>query len=215
MMQASKWYLVRHGETDWNRERRFQGQADPPLNDAGRAQARAAAARLAELPFAAAYASDLRRASDTAAEIVRGREPRLTKLAELREKRFGDWEGLTVVDAEARDPERYRRIFRVATYDGTTAPPGGESDMQMLQRVTGLAERLCAAHAGSDRNILIVGHGGSLCALIVALLGLPAAAIWRFRLANAAVSQVTVFEDGAATLDLFSDTGHLHAGGAG
>ena len=210
-MEASRWYLVRHGETAWNRESRFQGQADPPLNDAGRAQARAVAERLAGMSFAAAYASDLGRVTETAAAVVRGRDLRVTELAELREKRFGEWEGLTYLEAEARDPEWYRRIFRALTYDGETAPPGGESDMQMLRRVAGVADRLREAHGGRDENVLIAGHGGSLCALIVALLGLPARAIWRFRLSNCGVSQVTVFADGAATLDLFNDTGHLRS----
>ena len=208
-MEASKWYLIRHGETAWNRESRFQGQADPPLNDAGRAQARAVAKRLAGVSFAAAYASDLRRVTETAAAVARGRELRVTELAELREKRFGEWEGLTYQEAEARDPARYRRIFRAPAYDGATAPPGGESDLQMLRRVSEAAGRLRDAHGGRDQNVLIVGHGGSLCALIVSLLGLPGRAIWRFRLSNCGLSQVTVFDDGAATLDLFNDTGHL------
>lgn len=210
-MEASRWYLVRHGETAWNRESRFQGQADPPLNDAGRAQARAVAQRLAGVSFAAAYASDLGRVTETAAAIARGRELRVTALAELREKRFGEWEGLNYREAEARDPERYRRIFRAPTYDGGIAPPGGESDLQMLRRVWGVARRLRDAHGGHDQNVLVAGHGGSLCALIVSLLGLPARAIWRFRLSNCGLSQVTVFDDGAATLDLFNDTGHLHS----
>ena len=210
-MGASRWYLVRHGETAWNRESRFQGQADPPLNDAGRAQARAVAQRLAGVSFAAAYASDLGRVTETAAAIARGRGLPVTGLAELREKRFGEWEGLNYREAEARDPERYRRIFRVLTYDGRTAPPGGESDLQLLRRVSGVARRLRGEHGGRDENVLIAGHGGSLCALIVSLLGLPARAIWRFRLSNCGLSQVTVFDDGAATLDLFNDTGHLRS----
>ena len=209
MMEASRWHLVRHGETAWNRESRFQGQADPPLNEIGRAQARAVAERLAGVSFAAAYASDLGRVTETAAAVARGRALRVTELAELREKSFGKWEGLNYREAEAQDPERYRRIFRVVTYDGATAPPGGESDLQMLRRVAGVADRLREAHCGRDGNVLIAGHGGSLCALIVALLGLPARAIWRFRLSNCGVSRVTVFDDGAATLDLFNDTGHL------
>ena len=208
-MEASRWYLVRHGETGWNRESRIQGQADPPLNGAGREQACAVAERLAGVSFAAAYASDLSRATQTAAAVVRGRPLPVTELPELREKRFGEWEGLTFAEAEARDPERYRRIFRVAAYDGETAPPDGESDLQMLRRMAGIAHRLRGIHGGRDENILVAGHGGSLCALIVALLGLPARAIWRFRLSNCGVSQVAVFDDGAATLDLFNDTGHL------
>ncbi|MDE0445897.1 MAG: histidine phosphatase family protein [Spirochaetaceae bacterium] len=210
-MEASRWYLVRHGETAWNRESRFQGQADPPLNDAGRTQARAVAKRLAGVSFAAAYASDLGRVTQTAAAVARGRELRVTELAELREKGFGEWEGLTYREAEARDPEHYRRIFRAPTYDEDTAPPGGESDLQMLGRVSGVARRLRDEHGGRDENVLIVGHGGSLCALIVSLLGLPSRAIWRFRIANCGLAQVTVFDDGAATLDLFNDTGHLRS----
>jgi len=210
-MEASRWYLVRHGETGWNRESRFQGQADPPLNDAGRTQARAVAQRLAGFSFAAAYASDLCRVTETAAAVARGRELPVTELAELREKRFGEWEGLTYIEAEARDPERYHRIFRAPAYDGEIAPPGGESDLQMLRRVSEAAGRLRDAPGGRGKNVLIVGHGGSLCALIVTLLGLPARAIWRFRMSNCGLSQVTVFGDGAATLDLFNDTGHLRS----
>ena len=80
MMEASRWHLVRHGETDWNREARFQGQADTPLNDIGRAQARAVAERLAGVSFAAAYASDLARVTETAAAVVRGRKLPVTEL---------------------------------------------------------------------------------------------------------------------------------------
>jgi broad specificity phosphatase PhoE len=210
MMKASRWYLVRHGETDWNRESRIQGHADPPLNEAGRAQASAVAKRLAGVSFAAAYASDLGRVTETAAAIVRGQPLPVTELPELREKSFGEWEGLTFAAAEVRDPEPYRRIFRTVAYDEDAAPPGGESDLQMLRRMAAVADRLRGTHGGSDNNILVVGHGGSLCALIVALLGLPARAIWRFRLANCGVSLVTVFDDGAATLDLLNDTGNLH-----
>ena len=207
----SMWYLVRHGQTDWNADGRLQGQADPPLNAAGREQARAVAERLTAVSFAAAYASDLRRVADTAAAVMQGRQPPVTTLAELREKQFGEWEGITFQEAEARDPERYRKIFRVASYDGVTAPPGGESDNQLLRRLAGVAERLRVLHGGGEENILVAGHGGSLCALIVSLLGLPASAIWRFRLANGGLSVVTVFDDGAATLDLFNDTGHLRS----
>ena len=99
-----RWFLVRHGETDWNAAGRAQGQSQVPLNAAGRAQARALAARLRPLRFTAAYASDLCRVTATAAAILHGRELPLVTLPALREKSFGEWEGMTFAEVETRYP---------------------------------------------------------------------------------------------------------------
>ena len=87
--------VVRHGETDWNRDGRYQGHADPPLNDAGREQARELARALADQPLDVAYTSDLRRAAETARIIVDGREVKLVEDPGLREIDVGSWSGLT------------------------------------------------------------------------------------------------------------------------
>ncbi|HEU0337127.1 MAG TPA: histidine phosphatase family protein, partial [Gaiellaceae bacterium] len=96
--------LARHGETDWNREGRFQGHADPPLNDLGRAQARELADRLAREPLAAVYASPLRRAYETAEIVAATHDLPLRSVAGLREVDVGSWSGLTRSEIEARFP---------------------------------------------------------------------------------------------------------------
>ena len=205
-----RWFLVRHGQTDWNAAGRAQGQSQVPLNAAGRAQARALAARLRPLCFSAAYASDLRRVTETAAPILHGRDDlTLVTVPALREKSFGEWEGMTFAEVESRYPDQYAELFADA---GSFAPPGGESDRQLLQRVAAAVERLRAAHGHEQGNLLLVAHGGSLCAAIVRLLELPAASMWRFRLDNGGLSAVTLYDDGGAALDLLNDTSHLEPG---
>ena len=204
-----RWFLVRHGETDWNAAGRAQGQSQVPLNATGQAQARTLAARLRLQGFTAAYASDLRRVTETAAAILRGRDVPLVALPALREKHFGEWEGMTFAEVEARYPERYAELF---SGDGSFAPPGGESDRQLFQRVAAGVDRLREAHGRHPGNLLLVAHGGSLCAAIVHLLELPAASMWRFRLDNGGLSAVTLYDDGGAALDLLNDTSHLGPG---
>ena len=201
-----RWFLVRHGETDWNAAGRAQGQSQVPLNAAGRAQARALAARLRPLHFSAAYASDLRRVTETAAPILHGRDLPLVTLPALREKSFGAWEGMTFAEVETHYPQRFAELF---TNDGSFAPPEGESDRQLLQRVAAAVDRLRETHGRDRGNLLLVAHGGSLCAAIVRLLGLSAASMWRFRLDNGGLSAVTLYDDGGAALDLLNDTSHL------
>ena len=157
-----RWFLVRHGETDWNAAGRAQGQSQVPLNATGQAQARTLAARLRLQGFTAAYASDLRRVTETAAAILRGRDVPLVALPALREKHFGEWEGMTFAEVEARYPERYAELF---SGDGSFAPPGGESDRQLFQRVAAGVDRLREAHrppprkpaAGGARRLAVRG----------------------------------------------------------
>ena len=141
--------LARHGETDWNHEGRWQGWADPPLNDTGRAQARALAEQLEETPFDAVYASDLRRAFETA-EIVAAPHG-LAVVAEqgLREIDLGAWSGLTLSEIEERFPDGIR--------------PDGETRPEHARRVLAAVERIARAHEGE--RILIVSHGGTFRAL--------------------------------------------------
>ena len=142
--------LARHGETDWNRDGRWQGWADPPLNDAGREQARELAEQLRSMQFDAVYSSDLRRAHETA-EIVAAPHgvPVVTDVG-LREIDVGSWSGLTRAEIEerfGRDAER----------------TDGETRDQHRERVVAAFERIARAHVGE--RILVVSHGGSLGAL--------------------------------------------------
>ncbi len=155
--------LVRHGETDWNRERRYQGHADTPLNEAGRAQARELAEILRSEDLGAVYTSPLRRASETA-RIVAGRlglEAR--ELEPLREIDVGDWQGLTVDEVRTRFPER----ADVAWHSGW---PNGETHDELAARVVPALLELGRRHAG-DR-VLGVTHAGPIRAALSAATGL-------------------------------------------
>lgn len=204
----SRYFLVRHGATEWNAQGRIQGQSDPSLNRTGRRQARRLGKRLASVPFAGARCSDLRRCSETAAGILPGRnDVRLQEMPELREKNFGAWEGLTFREVEAQYPDLYRNWLSAG--DPSFAPPGGESDLQLYSRADAVIDRLRETRTDSGGNLLVVTHGGMLRALIARLLGLPAQKMWSFRFANAGLSMVSVFEDGSAVVDLLNDTSHL------
>lgn len=141
--------LARHGETDWNRTGRFQGHADPPLNDAGRAQARELADRLRDTPFDAVYTSDLRRAHETAEIVAASHGVPVVADPGLREVDIGSWSGLTRAEVEQRFPDAEHH--------------DGESRADHLARVLATVERIARAHP--DARILIVSHGGSLRAL--------------------------------------------------
>ena len=205
-LRMGRWFLVRHGQTDWNAAGRAQGQLPAPLNATGHAQAQAIAARLRPERFTAVYASDLRRVTQTAAPIMRGRNVPLTTLPALREKSLGVWEGLTFAEIKAKYADQYAALF---SGDDSWAPPGGESDRQLFERVAAGVERLLEAHGRDEGDLLVVAHGGSLCAAVARLLELPAASMSRFRLDNCGLSVITVFDDGGAALDLLNDTNHL------
>ena len=150
--------LVRHGETDWNAELRWQGHADPPLNARGREQARALAEQLSGERFDAVYTSDLRRARETADEVAArlGIEP--VPLADLREVDVGEWSGLTYAEIEARWPGAER--WHV-----------GETPEAMAERVVAAARRIAAEHP--DGRVLLVSHGGPIRAIRAAAARLP------------------------------------------
>jgi probable phosphoglycerate mutase len=141
--------LVRHGETDWNLERRYQGHLDSPLNDAGRRQAEAVAEALAAEPVDAIYSSDLGRASATAEVIGARLGLPVTTDRGLREVDVGSWAGLT----REQVAERFGDVTR---HDG-------ESREQHRERVVGTVRRIAARHPGGC--IVLVSHGGSIRAL--------------------------------------------------
>jgi broad specificity phosphatase PhoE len=145
--------LVRHGETDWNLNRRLQGHADRPLNETGRMQARGLAAELAEEPLQAVYSSDLSRASETARIVADARGLDVTMLPELRERYFGTWEGLTDEEIHERFPE---------AADGVLGD--GESRDELDRRILAALNRIAGEHP--DGTVLVISHGGPLRAVL-------------------------------------------------
>jgi broad specificity phosphatase PhoE len=148
--------LVRHGETDWNREHRVQGHTDVPLNARGRAQADALAGRLADVPLVAVYSSDLSRAYETAVAVVRDRALEVTVDARLREKNFGSWEGLTDLEIAERFPDAVRGGWG-----------DGETTDDVSARVVEIIEVIRARHG--EGSVLVVSHGGALRAILAHL----------------------------------------------
>ena len=157
--------LARHGESDWNVARRWQGHADRPLTEKGRRQARALAERLRSVELDAVCSSDLQRAADTAAEVARAQGLEVTELPELREVDVGSWSGLTRAEAEERFPEGVAR-WR----EGFPGWDDGETYEAMTERVVGAVVGIARAHEG--RRALVVSHGGPIRALHASALGL-------------------------------------------
>jgi broad specificity phosphatase PhoE len=159
--------LVRHGETDWNRDGRWQGHADAPLNDRGREQGRALASELAGEDIAAVYSSDLARARETA-EIMAARLGGPVSVdRRLREVDVGGWSGLTMDEIEARFPEE---ITRWRAEDPHHTFDGGESYSAMGERVVAALEEIAANHP--DGQVLVVLHGGPIRAVLAHSAGI-------------------------------------------
>jgi broad specificity phosphatase PhoE len=168
-------FLVRHGETDWNAQGRWQGQTDVPLNPRGREQAREVALRLRDEGIRAVASSDLLRARDTAAIVASELGLVVNHVdAALRERRFGCFEGLTREEAAARFPEAWTGYLA----DPGPAPPGGESRDELLGR---LLPAVASAVARLPGPLLVVMHGGSMRALLADHVGAmprPSSAAW-------------------------------------
>lgn len=152
--------LLRHGETEWNERRILQGQADPPLSAAGRAQARAIAGFVEAYAPGLAVTSDLERARETAAIVG---FPHARPDPAWREADLGEWTGASAKVLRAERPEDYR-----AWREGRLSPPGAETWEQLCARVRDAV----AALAGLEGTILVVTHGGVVRAACAVLLGL-------------------------------------------
>lgn len=156
-------YLIRHGESVANVQRYTSGKTDVELTERGIQQAKELAEKLADVCFSAVYSSNLQRAMNTAAEILRGRSLELITLPELQERDFGEWEGLTYEKIEHQFPEAWGAFLK----NGFNADvPGGEGIADFFARIKRAFLSVVKRHeAGSDENICIVAHGCVLMAL--------------------------------------------------
>jgi broad specificity phosphatase PhoE len=203
--------LVRHGVTTWNREGRFQGHLDPPLDAAGELEARLLADRLvAEEPEPIRIVtSPLQRAAATAALLAKaleraGRTAEVTSDARLIEIGQGEWEGRTHAELAVDDAVRYA-AWRSG--GGETEPPGGESEAAAMGRVAAAVDELTR-----DVNVALclVSHGGVLRLAGGHLLGLPLRRAWALDVDNASLSRLGRQASSEAwRVDAWNDTGHL------
>lgn len=199
----TRFCLVRHGETEWNAERRIQGQIDIALNDTGHRQAALAGRWLRNAGIDAIYSSDLQRAWATARAIgdALGLSP--AAVPEMRERRYGIFEGLTFPELKARHPESYAAYER---RDPDYAFETGESLRQMFDRVTGKLVELAHGHVG--QTIVVVMHGGVLDIINRFVRGNPLQQPRDFLIPNAGLNWVE-WADGAWSIAAWGDTSHL------
>jgi alpha-ribazole phosphatase len=177
--------LIRHGETDWNVEGRWQGHADVPLNASGRAQAEATARALAGRPICAIYSSDLERARGTAEPLARQTGWPVRLEPRLREIHQGEWQGLLVTEIE----ERYAEAFRSRRADPLhVAPPGGETALEVQARVLSAVQDILRAHP--DETVVIVSHGFTLAVILAYYRDIPIEQVWELIPGNGAVMEV-------------------------
>ena len=200
-----KLFLIRHGQTDWNLTRHFQGQSDVPLNQTGRQQANALAKRLSNQSFDAVYSSDLQRATETAKIILSGVKPDLHSDIRLREVNFGDWEGLTYDEIKEKYPDSLASWER-DVYG--SSPPNGETLEDLSKRVQSFLDDLLQKH--NDQTVLVVAHGGVLQTLVCLALKLSPTMYWQFYLSTASLSQISFYPAGAI-LNLHNDASHLQS----
>jgi alpha-ribazole phosphatase len=196
-------WMVRHGETDWNQVRRFQGSSDTELNAIGRAQAAALAPRLAKQRFDAMYASDLTRVRQTAHLALNGDSDAVVYDARLRELGFGKWEGLTWDEIRTQYPDE----FASWENDRSTNPHGGDSLEDVRKRVESFLTDLRNRHL-QDQHVLVFAHGGVMAVMLSVLLGSNPAQWWQFRFQNCAVTQVELYTRGVI-LARFNDESHI------
>ncbi len=196
--------LVRHGQTAWNRESRFRGQADVELNELGLKQAQATGRYLAaRWPVAAVYASRMGRAMRTAEAIARAQGLTAQPLEGLLDIDFGEWQGLSPDEVAQRYPDLYRAWLEAPH---TVRVPGGEGLDDVRSRVVAGLEEVIARHEGEA--VVLVSHTVVNRVLLCAVLGLGNDHFWRLGQETCAVN-VFDAENGTFTVILLNDTCHL------
>jgi probable phosphoglycerate mutase len=205
MIEPTRVFALRHGQTEWNVDQRIQGQLDVPLNGTGLRQAARLAEALADEGLAALYSSDLRRARGTAQALAELTGLAVTADAALRERGFGRFEGLSYAEVEALYPEDARR-WRQREPD--FGPGGGEALNTFYTRSVAAFGRIAAAHAG--QAIAVFSHGGVLDCLYRAALGIELGAPRSWQLGNASINRLLFSGKGFVVLG-WSDRAHLEA----
>lgn len=170
-------YLIRHGETDYNKEKRLQGETDIPLNEKGIDLARKTAKGLEDVHFDRIYTSPLVRARKTA-EIIRGnRDIEIIPTNGLKEISFGDYEGLTILDGKYNIPDPDFLNFFEAPEKYHT-PPNGESIEHLKKRTSSFLRKIMQDPANEDLTFLMSSHGAAIRGILLGLQDLPISRFW-------------------------------------
>lgn len=197
--------LVRHGQTDWNKEYRVQGQSNLPLNESGIAQAEAIAQALTNEKVEAIYSSPLSRAFETAEAVSKLHQVEITTLSELQEMDVGETDGLYYPDLKTKYPE----FFRLWTADALQARfPGGETLPELQDRCWGAIMNIVATN--HKETVVVTSHFFALLTIFCKILGLHLSNFRKLNLSVASISKVE-FNSNHTKLVTFNETCHLEA----
>lgn len=199
----TKLILIRHGQTVWNKELKYQGHSDVALTATGSEQATLVAQRLAGEEIAAVYASDLSRAFITAQAIAKSRKLQVMPITDLREINFGQWEGLTYEQINAHWPDILSKWY--FSPDEVNIP-GGESFRELKERAMRVIDELIARHP--KQTIVVVSHGGTIRTILCAALNVHLNYVWNIQQDNTAVNIIKYYRD-RPVVTLMNDTHHL------
>lgn len=172
-----KLYLIRHGETDFNKRRLLQGQTNTELNDYGRELAKKTAEGLKEVPFDLAFTSPLRRAKETAQIVLGDRKIPLVEEERIQEISFGAYEGLCIDKERYNIPDAaFMNFFNQP--EAYNTPPNGETFAEVLRRTGEFLNELLAEKEYADKTILVSTHGCALKALLADVRNTPLSEFW-------------------------------------
>ena len=202
-MARLRLFVVRHGETEWVRKRRFAGSRDIALTEVGRTQCEAVARALAGATVSAVYASPLERARASAEVIAKPHGLPVRIEPAFSEMTFGSWEGLTRDEARARDPEAWAQ-WRSAPH--LVKLTGGETIPEVAARVAAGVEALQQAHNG--QTVVLVSHGVVARVIVLGALGLGLDRLWTLDAAPAGITELE-YEPGWATVHRMNTVAHL------
>ena len=198
-------YIVRHGETEWNKIGRYQGITNVPLNENGIAQAKACGNALKDVHFDRILSSDLSRALVTAETIRGNRQLEIKTDERLREINFGDWEKLLFTEIEERWPGLIDQMYR---RPDIVKVPNGESFQEVQDRAWSAVSDFLNEN-NEDETILITCHGGTI---LCKLLDISISHCWNFSQGNTAINRVFyngMGESDHNILNLLNDTAHV------
>jgi len=184
-------YIARHGETDANKDMKFQGHTDNPLNAKGLAQAKELASLVQNLPLAKIYTSDLTRAIETATPIAKNHNLKIVARPDFKEICFGKWEGLTFKEIKSQWPSSIEMFLQKP---GEAHIENGESFHEVQKRAWNAFEEMVAEQK-EDTSIMLVAHGGIVRVLLCTALGLDLNKIWAFYVDNASLSCIVKWDD--------------------
>jgi alpha-ribazole phosphatase/probable phosphoglycerate mutase len=198
-MTRTRIYLVRHGQVEGFEEKRYNGQADVRLTPEGEAQFGLLQMRLRKKTIHAVYSSDLSRCLEGARLLARPFDLGPVAKPALRELHIGDWEGKTWQELQATYPEQWQaRLDDIVHY----RVPGGESLLDMAERVRPVIRELVAAHSGED--LFVVGHGGVNRVILLDAIGAPLDRLFHSEQAYGCLNIIDYFADGNAVVQLLN-----------